>query len=197
MMGHPGFFCGSGCGAVEEADSGYTGGSGGEALGGIFECDSAEGVDRDGGGGCTGFAEAFEASAGGDLLAGDGFFEDRSEEDGRNGLGAGPLNFSEGVAGDGDDRVGQVGLGVTAADVGSGGLVWGGGEMDAVRGGSYGDARVGVDEEASRHGGDRFTELTGQQDEIEWGEIFFAELDEIDAFGGPAGGLADEGGLLG
>ena len=61
---------------VEEADSGYSGGSGGEALGGVFGGDTAEGVDRDGGGGCAGFAEAVEAGAGGDELARDGFFED-------------------------------------------------------------------------------------------------------------------------
>jgi hypothetical protein len=44
--------------------------------------------------------------------------------------------------------------------------------------------------------GDSFEDFSGQQDEIEWCQVFFAELDEVDAFVGPAGGLADEGVLL-
>ena len=80
--------------------------------------------------------------------------------------------------------------------MGRGGLIWGCREMDSVGGGRYGDARVGVYEETGRAVGDGFKDLAGQQDEIEWGEVFFAELDEIDALGGPAGGLADESGLL-
>ena len=144
---------------MEETNSGYSRGPGGEALRGVFEGDPAEGIDRDRRGGSAGFAETVEACAGGDLLAGDGFFEDRSEEDGRNGLGASVLNFGKGVTGDGDYRVGQVGLGVTAADVGSGWLVWGGGEMDTLRGGSDGNAGIGVDEETSGRVGDRFTDL--------------------------------------
>lgn len=147
---------------MKEADSGYSGSPGFEALRSVFQSDSAKGVDRNGGGGVAGFAEAFEAGAGGDLLAGDGFFEDRGEEDGRDGLGAGSLDLGEGVAGDGDDRVGQFGLGVTAADVGCSGLVWGSGEMDPMRSGGDGDARIGVDEEAGGVGRNGFKDLAGQ-----------------------------------
>ena len=80
-------------GVVEEADSGYAGGSGGEALGGIFRGDSAEGVDGNGGCCCAGFAEAVEAGTGDDQLAGDGFFEDRGEEDGGRVLGSGAFDL--------------------------------------------------------------------------------------------------------
>lgn len=54
---------------MKEADSGYTGGSCSQALGGVFLGDSAEGVDRDGGGGRAGFAQAVEARAGSDEVA--------------------------------------------------------------------------------------------------------------------------------
>ena len=94
---------------MEETDSGYSGGSGFEASWGVFRGDSAEGVNGNGCGGGAGFPEAVEASAGDNLLAGDGFFKDRSEENGCNGLGAGLFNLGEGVAGDGDYRVRQVG----------------------------------------------------------------------------------------
>ena len=77
-----------------------------EASRGVFRGDSAEGVDRDGGGGGAGFAEAVQTETGGDELAGDGFFEDRCEKDGGDGLGAGSLHLGEGVAGYGDDGVG-------------------------------------------------------------------------------------------
>jgi hypothetical protein len=49
---------------VEETDSGYSGGSGGEALGSIFQSDPAEGVDRDRHGDSAGFAEEVKAGAG-------------------------------------------------------------------------------------------------------------------------------------
>ena len=68
--------------------------------------------------------------------------------------------------------------------------------MDAVGVDGYGDTGVGVDEEAGGVGRDGFEDLAGQQDEVERGQIFFAELNEIDAIGGPAGGLVDESGLL-
>ena len=62
--------------------------------------------------------------------------------------------------------------------------------------GTDGDAGVGVDEETSGMMRDGFKDLAGQNDEVKGGEVFFAELDEIDAFCGPLGGLADECGLL-
>ena len=94
---------------MEEANSGYSGCTGFEAGGGVLRGDAAEGVDGNKCGGGAGFVETVEASARSDLLAGDGFAEDRSEEDGCNGLGAGLFNLGEGVAGDGDYRVRQVG----------------------------------------------------------------------------------------
>jgi hypothetical protein len=107
------------------------------------------------------------------------------------------LNFGEGVAGDGDYRIGQLREGVPVADVGRGGLVGGCGEMDSMRGGGYGNARVGVDKEAGGVRRDSFQDLASEKDEVEGREVLFAELDEVDAFGGPLGGLEDEGGLLG
>lgn len=78
---------------VKEADSGYPGGSCSQALAGVFLGDSAEGVDRDGGGSGAGFAQAVEARAGSDGVAGDGFLEDRSEENCGGVLGSGSIDF--------------------------------------------------------------------------------------------------------
>jgi hypothetical protein len=41
-----------------------------------------------------------------------------------------------------------------------------------------------------------FQDFAGERGEGGSGEVFFAELDDVDALGGPAGGLAKEGGLL-
>ena len=46
-------------------------------------------------------------------------------------------------------------------------------------------------------GRDSFQDLASEKDEVEGREVLFAELDEVDAFGGPLGGLEDEGRLLG
>ena len=69
--------------------------------------------------------------------------------------------------------------------------------MDAVGGGGDGDVGAGVDEQTGWGLCGRWLRgFCGRGDEIAGGEVFFAELDEVDALGGPAGGLAEEGGLL-
>ena len=64
--------------------------------------------------------------------------------------------------------------------------------------GGDGDVGAGVDEELRWAGcrGDGLEDLAGEGGDVGGGEIFFAELDEVDAFGDPAGGLAEECGLL-
>ena len=81
----------------EEANRGDAGGSGGEAGGGVFGGDAAEGEDGDVSGGVDGGAEGVEALAG-DFLAvgrrwrGDDFFKYRSVED--EGVGGGGVGVA-------------------------------------------------------------------------------------------------------
>ena len=44
--------------------------------------------------------------------------------------------------------------------------------------------------------GDRLKDLAGERRDGRGREVFFAKLDEVDAVGRPAGGLAEERGLL-
>ena len=100
---------------MEEADASYARGSGFETGLCVFRGDAAEGVDRDGRGRGAGFAQAVEADAGADGLACDGFFEDRSEENGVGVLASGLFDFGYGMAGDGDQGLAEAGLGVEMA----------------------------------------------------------------------------------
>ena len=68
--------------------------------------------------------------------------------------------------------------------------------MDSVGSRGQGDVGAGVDEEAGGGAFDGLKDSTGEGGEGGCGEVFFAELDEVDALLGPEGGLADEGGLL-
>ncbi|RZU41223.1 hypothetical protein BDD14_2728 [Edaphobacter modestus] len=179
---------------VEEADSSDAFGSGGEALRSVLFGDAAEGVDGNGVGGEAGFVQGFEAGGGRDELAGDGFSEDRGEEDGIGAVAAGDLNFSEGVAGDGDDGGRKSEARIAAAHVaGEQGRV--GGKVDAVSPTLNGGLETAVDEQASGRGlgGNGGEDAVGEIGKISGEEIFFAELDKVDASPRPQGGLLDEG----
>jgi hypothetical protein len=180
---------------LEEADACDACGSGLEAVGSVFEGDSAEGVDGSGSGGEAGGVEGFESLAGSDELAGDGFVKDGSEED-EVYVAAGLFDFGEGVAGEGEDGRGEMGGVVELADLVGGELAGGGGEVDSVGGGGEGDVGAGVDEEFGGGVAEGFEDAAGEVGEGGGGEIFFAELDVVDAVGGPEGSLADESGLL-
>lgn len=68
--------------------------------------------------------------------------------------------------------------------------------MDSVGGDGDSYVGAGVDEELCGGAFDGFEDLAGEGGEGGGGEVFFAELDEVDALFGPEGGLTDEGGLL-
>lgn len=100
--------------AQEETDGGDASGSDGEAGGGVFGCDSAEGEDGDGFCGFGGGVEGVEAATGKQIFAGYGFFEDGRIEDERVGGGGvrvslgfffGFEDFFEGVAGMAEDGI--------------------------------------------------------------------------------------------
>lgn len=88
-----------------------------QAGGSVFGRDASEGVDRDGGGGKTGAVKGFEPLARGDKSVCDGLLEDRTVQDDVWVIGAGLLDFREGVAGDGDDRCWEMGGRVELADL--------------------------------------------------------------------------------
>jgi len=68
--------------------------------------------------------------------------------------------------------------------------------VDSVGGGGYGYVGAGVDEEFCGGSVEGFEDLSGEVGEGGREKVFLAELDDVDALGGPAGGLAEEGGLL-
>jgi hypothetical protein len=179
---------------VEEADAGDAGGSRAKAAGAVFEGDAAEGIDGSGRCGEAGGVEGFEALPRRDELAGDGFVEDGGEED-EVCVAAGLFDFGESVAGDGDDGWGEAGGSVEFADLAGGKLAGGRGEVDSVGGGGEGDVGAGVDEEFGWGVAEGFEDAAGEMGDVGGGEIFFAELDVVDAVGGPEGRLADESGL--
>jgi len=82
------------------------------------------------------------------------------------------------------------------ADGGGGPLVGGGGEVDSMGGDGVSHVGAGVDEEAGGGAFDGLKDVSGEGGQGGCGEVFFTELDEVDALLGPEGGLADEGGLL-
>jgi len=182
---------------VEETDSGDACCAGSEALWGVFLCDAAESVDRDGSGGGAGFVQGIETGGGGDEVSGNGFSEDRGEEDGVGAVASGDLDLGEGVAGDGDDRGWEAETSVASADVvGEKGGV--GGKVQTVGTALEGGMEAAVDEEAGggRFGCDGGEDARGQVGEIVGEKVFFAELDEVDSVAGPQRGLTDEGSLL-
>ena len=70
------------------------------------------------------------------------------------------------------------------------------GEVDSVGGSGDGYVGAGVDEELCGGAVEGFEDLSGEVGEGGNGKVFLAELDDVDALGGPTGGLADDGGLL-
>ena len=100
------------------------------------------------------------------------------------------------VAGDGNCWFAGATLLEELADLGGGQLAGGGGEVDSVGGDSEGYVGAGVDEEVGGGAFDGLKDSTGEGGEGGCGEVFFAELDKVDALLGPEGGLTDEGGLL-
>jgi hypothetical protein len=69
----------------------------------------------------------------------------------------------------------------------------------SVGAGGDGDVGAGVDEEFGRRvvSAEGCEEMVGERGEVFGGEVPLAELEEVDAFGGEARGLAEEGGLTG
>lgn len=169
----------------EEADGGYAGGSGGEAGGGILFCDAAEGEDVDWGGGAAGGGQELDASAGGGIC-GDCFLEDRAEEDKVGprlfGWGCRMGDFLKRMAREADGGGRQADVGVELADLRGSEGAGAGGEVDAVGVGGDGDVGTGVDEEFGWGvvGAEDGEDLAGEVGEGCGGEVFFAELEEVD-----------------
>ena len=181
---------------MEEADAGDSGCTGLDAGGDVGGCDATEGEDRDGRGGGAGLFEEGEPGAAGKVAASDGFIEHGAEEDGvgsgAEGLFAMVGELVEAMAGDGDERNRQAGLGVEGADLDGGEFAGSGGEVDA--GGSDSDGKVGagVDEEPSRGVAEDLEEGAGEVGQIARREVLFAELKEVNAIGCEACRLLDE-----
>ena len=175
------------------ANGGDAGGSGGEALRDRDGGDAAEGEDGRGVGGAGGRGEAGEADTGLDELAVYALFEDGAEEDEVGAGVAGGVDVCEGMGADAENGVGTAGFdeGGAGGSEGSGGA--GAGEVEAVGVGGEGDSEIGVEEEfgagARRQDG---AEGGGESEEIGRGEIFFAELEEVDVGDGELAGLSDE-----
>lgn len=105
---------------MEEANAGDAGCSGRYAGRGGFESDASECVDRDGrsqGADCVELVEALSSDrnwdwddsvTGDNFFEGDNFFKDWGEEDGVCFILMGALHVFRGVAGDCDDRLGQI-----------------------------------------------------------------------------------------
>jgi len=184
----------------EHANGGHSGGTCGEAVGSVGGGDAAEGEDGDGRGG--GYAEGFETDGGSDSRTMDGFAEDGAEEDGVGLVGESAGDLVERVAGDGDEGSGEIGATEERADLWRGEFVGGGGEVEAGGAGGEGDVGAGVDEQAGAGagGGDDFDKSAGERSEFGCGEVFFAELDELDSLLCPTADEADEreaaGGLV-
>jgi hypothetical protein len=73
--------------------------------------------------------------------------------------------------------------------------------MDSIGAGGDGDVGAGVDEEPGRGvrgtGAEGCEDVAGKRGEGGGGEIFFAELEEVDAIGGETRSLVEERGLAG
>jgi hypothetical protein len=102
--------------AVKEADTGYPSGPGCETDWGVLWSDASERVDRRGGGGKRGGMEGVEALARDDDFACDGLLKHGAEEDEVCML-ADAFDFSESVAGDGDNGRRNRSGGVEFADL--------------------------------------------------------------------------------
>ena len=125
------------------------------------------------------------------------FAKDRGEEDGVGLLDASLGHFRESMAGDGDDRLGMASRCVELADLGGGKLAGSGSEVNSVGPGGEGYICAGVDEQPDAGAdGDGGENASGQIGKRGCGEVFFAELDEVDAVRRPARALADECRLL-
>lgn len=190
----------------KEPDSGYARGSGGEAGGDVFFCDSAEGEDRDVAGGLDGGAEGFEALAREFAFRCELFKDRRVQDEGVGGGGVRVLlgffsyfeDFFNGVAGVAENGLSS-GLGEEAAGFGGGGG-WGDGrEMDAV--GSGGECHFGGAVEQNFCGliffADGGDDLFRQIAEVVRGEVLFTDLEVVDVALGPLDCQLDEGGVVG
>jgi hypothetical protein len=100
------------------------------------------------------------------------------------------------MAGNADKWLRQMYFGVKAANLSGGKLARMSGKVNSVSPGGKSHVRAGVDEELCRGVADGFENIAGERRQVGCGEVFFAQLNEIDAVGGPASGLADEGGPL-
>ena len=176
---------------MEEADTGYTGGSCLQAVRGIFWCDASQSEDWGRSGGERGGVKGFEPLAGGDERSRHGFPEDGREEDQVCAL-PGLLDFGKRVAGDGDDWRWQPGGGVEFPDLRGRELAGGGGEVDSVSGGGDGNIGAGVDEEPCPRVAEGFEDAAGEDGQGGGWQVFFAEMDVVDAVGGPERGLVDK-----
>lgn len=180
---------------MKKTDAGYSGGSGFETVGSILRSDASQSVDRGWVGGEADGAKGFEPLAGGDELSCYGFPEDGREDDQVCVL-PGLLDFGKRVTGDGDDRRRQFGHGVKFPDLRGGELAGSGGQVNSVSGGGDGYIGAGVDEELCPGVAEDFEDAAGEGRQGGGRQVFFAELDVVDAVGRPEGGLVEEGGEL-
>jgi len=180
----------------EEADAGDAGGSGLHAERDFVACDAAEGEEVGVGSEVGGLLEEVEAEAGGDEVAVDAFFEDGAEEEVVEAERGCDADVFEGVAGEAEEGRRESGSGEGFADVFDVGERGAGAEVDAV--GADGCSEVGgaVEKDAGDAGGGGvygLDEAVSEGLELRFGEVFFADLEDVDRGAGEAAGLIDEG----
>jgi hypothetical protein len=179
--------------AEKQTYPGDSGCSCGDALRSIFFCDATQRVDGDGSGGETGIVKNLEAGSGSDELAIDGLSEDRGEENSVGVVAAGDLDLGKVVTGHRDDGQRQVVFQVASSDIAGakGGVRR---KMDTVGLDLKGEEGGGIENEAGRgaFGGDYLQDFYREFHLRCWREVFFAELDKVDAVADPVNGVFKE-----
>ncbi len=169
--------------AEEEANSGDADGTGLKAGGGVFLGDATEGEDGNGLREVDSGAEGDQSLAARHTLLGDFFKDGREEQERSTG---GLADFFRRMAGSTDDGfAARARIGLLGGADGSGSGV--GVEVDAVGSGIEGDLSGAIDEDAGWLSGsaDGLDDAGGERLKLGEGEIFFANLDGIDAAEGP------------
>lgn len=182
---------------MEKTDSGNSCGSGCHAGRSIFKRDPAERIHRNRSGGDRGAMEQLKPLAGSDHPPSDGFLEDRRKEDRVNPVVARLNHLRNRVSRNAEQRRSAAGIGIQLPHQRWGQLAGRGSQMNPMRGG--GKRNVGTRVDQQLRGGTRSVENL-QNPACKGGkragrEIFFAELDEVDAVSTPAPALVNKGSL--
>ena len=147
-------------------------------------------------GGLHGLAQPGEAEAGRDDLAVDALFKDWTEEDGVKPGESGGACLCDRVAGDADEGLRQPRGVEGLPDALQFTLAGAAPEVDTIRAGAGRDGRGSVEEDfegGARKAASLFDDTAEESLHGGFGEVAFAELEDVDPFGEEASGLRDKG----